>query len=171
MKGLIVYTSKYGATRQYAEWLRDELNIPIRLPEDVTRENIQEARYILLGTPVYYGKFSLRKWIRKNETWLFGKKIFLFITTATSADEQEKRKQFVTANISPDLLPFCNTYFMPGRVVHKQLSFVDSLMLKLASGAMKDDAKKNAMRTDIDGVKKENIDQLLTDVRSYEKNT
>ena len=36
MQGHIIYQGKYGATRQYADWLNEMLNIPVSTPDKIT---------------------------------------------------------------------------------------------------------------------------------------
>ncbi len=57
---MIIYTSKYGATRQYAEWLGNELNLSQAHPEAITGAQIERADYLVIGTPVYFGKFRIK---------------------------------------------------------------------------------------------------------------
>ena len=49
MKGVIVYKGKYGATRQYAEMLSKELNLPAFAPV-ATSEQLMDADYVLIGS-------------------------------------------------------------------------------------------------------------------------
>ena len=43
MKGIIIYKGKYGATRQYADWLGKELNLQIAHPGNYIKEYIADG--------------------------------------------------------------------------------------------------------------------------------
>ncbi|MFI5154518.1 MAG: flavodoxin domain-containing protein, partial [Chitinophagales bacterium] len=115
--GMIVYSSKYGATRQYAEWLAEELHLPLHETENVSAEQLAYADYLLIGTPIFYGSFMIRKWLRKNVLAIRNKKLFLFIVTATSADEVDTRKKFMRHNIPSEIRQDFEFFFLPGRLI------------------------------------------------------
>src|SRR6185503_7735000 len=167
MQGIIIYDSKYGATRQYAEWLGTELNLPFSLSHNITKKQIDEADYLLIGTPVYFGKFRIRRWLRKNAGNINNKKLFFFIVNATAPDEQERRDKFAKDNIGGEIRNKCEIYFLPGRLIHKNLTPFDKLMVKMGERAIKDPVKRNGIRSDLDNVKKENIVKLIERVNNY----
>ena len=78
-KGAVVYESKYGATRQYAEWLGEELKLPVIRAAEITANQINGYDFLLIGTPVYTGKFRLRNWIRKNVKIVIKKNYFFLL--------------------------------------------------------------------------------------------
>jgi menaquinone-dependent protoporphyrinogen IX oxidase len=167
MNGLIIYSSKYGATRQYAEWLNEELNIPLATTDEVTKQQIDAADYLLIGTSVYYAKFRIKKWLKLNQGILSNKKIFLFVVNATSPSEVETRNKFVENSVPPGIKDKFEVYFLPGRLIHKQLNLTDRLMLKIAERSVKDPVKRKAMQSDLNEVKKENLDFLMEAVHTF----
>ena len=66
MKGVIVYKSKYGATTQYANWLADELSVPLVRAEEFDSKNLSDFDFIILAGSVYIGKWLLREWVKQN---------------------------------------------------------------------------------------------------------
>lgn len=157
MTALIIYDSKYGATRQYAEWLSTALHTPVMKSKEVTSATIEKADLLLLGTPVYYGKFRLAKWLKKYEPELRLKKMIFFIVGGTSDSEEIERNKSVKVSIPNSLLLQSEIYFLKGRLIHSQLSFADRLMMKMAGMRLKDPGKKKAMNTDLDGVSPEEL--------------
>ena len=49
MKGIIVYKSKYGATKKYAKWLSEETGFDIIDVSDVKVADLQEYEIIVFG--------------------------------------------------------------------------------------------------------------------------
>lgn len=166
-KGLIVFESKYGATRQYAEWLAGELVLPVTTAREVSALQLQQADFLVVGTPVYTGVFSIKNWLKKQVKAVSGKKLFFFVVNATAAAEQAKRDQFVLNSVPPEIRQNSGIFFLPGRLLHKRLNFFDSLLLSVAARLMKDPVKKKAMKADIDGVKKEHISALCNAVNEF----
>ncbi|HEY8969763.1 MAG TPA: flavodoxin domain-containing protein [Puia sp.] len=147
MNGIVLYRSRNGATRQYADWIGTALRLPVIDPERVDETLLAAADFLLIGTSVYYGELTLRDWLKENVPGLVHKKLFFFIVCAPSPDVS-KHGQIIMDNIpGPLLRPSTDIFFLPGRW-------------------MLDPASKEASSQDIDAVKKENIAGLLEAVRS-----
>ena len=165
--GLIVYSSKYGATMQYAEWLAQELKLPLVTSGKITAAQLTNADFLLIGTPVYMGRFRILKWMKKNLKNIRGKKLFFFIVNATAPDEQAKRDRFVLDNIPGEIRGKCTIYFLQGRLIHKKLTFFDRLMVTMGERIEKNLEKRKAMRSDVDAVKKDNLVPLIKAVNDF----
>ncbi|MDH7460546.1 flavodoxin domain-containing protein [Chitinophagaceae bacterium 26-R-25] len=163
MPGLIIYTSKYGATQQYAEWLGEMLQLTVKPSTDITEEELSKYDFILLGTPVYFGTFKLKAWLVHNVRYLLHKKLFFFIVSATGSQDKEICARFIEQNVPAELKPYCQFYFLPGQVIHQRLSFRDKLILKLVAGVQRDPEKRKALNEDLIGVKKEELASLIND--------
>lgn len=65
MKSLVLYTSVYGSTRQYAEWIAKELGAALA---DIDQFDLAEADgydTIILGTYVRVGKLVAGDYLKK----------------------------------------------------------------------------------------------------------
>ena len=111
----------------------------------------------------------LREWLHQHIQELSRKKLYFFIVNASAPNEIEKREGFVHDNVPEELRPHCETYFLPGRVIHKELSFNHKLALYFASAFIKDKRKKAALRADLDGVKKVHVAPLIESVKVYRR--
>ncbi len=65
------------------------------------------------------------------------------------------------------LLGLVDIFFLPGRVGIERLSWTDRLLVKVGAMMEKDPLKKKALRSDMDGVKRENIAALVNAIRTY----
>jgi menaquinone-dependent protoporphyrinogen IX oxidase len=166
-KGIVVYRGKYGATRQYAEWLSAELALPVEPAETLISEKLSSFDYIVIGSSVYVGKLLMAKWLRKNLTLLGNKRLFLFITCATADSEPGKQADIIKRNVPASLLGQLNIHFLPGRLVRRKLSWKDALILRLGGWVEKDPVKKRAMLSDIDEVKIGNLSKTIESVRRF----
>ena len=92
----------------------------------------------------------------------------MFIVCATPADQKEKVDQIVLQNVPAILRNQCTIFFLRGRVVIKDLSWLDGLMLKMAARFTKDPEEKKGMTQGFDAVKKENILPLVNAVKAVQ---
>ncbi len=166
MKGTIIYKGRYGATRQYAEWLSEtlELNLSSADEHDISDNS---NSFFILGSSVYIGKIQLRKWLQRNKAYLLNKKIFFFLVAGTPPSEKEKLMSYINPGMPEELKKNCSFYFLPGRCDIQKLSWKDKFMLRMGARLAKDPADRANMVKPYDEVKKENLDKLLFDVRSY----
>jgi menaquinone-dependent protoporphyrinogen IX oxidase len=167
MKGIIIYRGKYGATRQYAEWLSSALGLAV-LPAGLeTKEQIASASHIIIGSSIYIGKLQMREWLKKNQLLLTDKKVYLFIVAGTPPNEKEKLEGYFKANVPPGMLGKIKHYFLPGKLEFKKLSWIDKLLLKTGAMLAKQSGE-TISTTDYNEVKRENItaltDELIFDL-------
>jgi menaquinone-dependent protoporphyrinogen IX oxidase len=166
MKGIIVYKGKYGATRQYAEWVGEELKLPVLVLDNLKIEELLNSDFVVIGSSVYFGKMLLSDWLKKNAKNLQNKIIFLFVVCGTPSSEKEKQQHILEDNLPVSLLNSSRIFFLPGRLIRKELSWSDRLLVKIGASFEKDPVRKKAMLEDIDGVKKENLAEIFTTIRS-----
>jgi len=167
MNGLVLYRSRYGATRQYADWIGSALRLPVIDPDRIDERLLSTCDFLLIGTSVYVGDLLLKAWLKENEHHLKYKKLFFFIVCAPDPDAS-KHRQIMVDNIPSALLrPSTDIFFLPGRWILRDLSPTDGRVLKEKALTEDDPAKKEVLSQDSDAVKKENIDGLLEAVRSF----
>jgi menaquinone-dependent protoporphyrinogen IX oxidase len=169
MKGLVIYKGKYGATKQYAMWIGQELQLSVASADRFPVDELPKYDYFILGSSVYIGKLEIKRWLRKNSDILVNKRIFFFQVAASPAGEIEKRETYNKASVSPDLLKKIEFFYLPGRMIMRNLSGWDRFMLKMGARLTKDPLEKKAMLTDFDHVKKENILPLIDAIRAFKE--
>jgi menaquinone-dependent protoporphyrinogen IX oxidase len=161
MNGIILYKGKYGATRQYAEWLGEALNLPVHSQGDLKGQDLSLYDFVIVGSSVYMGRLLIREWLAKNVSNLKSKVIFLFIVSATAENEKERTQKIINENIPPLLQQGYNIFFLLGRVIKSKLTWRDRWLVKIGARLEKDPARKKVMMEDMDAVKKENITEML----------
>ena len=167
MKGIIVYKGKYGATRQYAQWLGEELNLPAITANDMTTESLLPCDFIIIGSSVYIGKLQISKWLSNNLAAIKGKKIFFFQVAGTAPEEREKLQAYIRSGVPEEIREQCEVYYYQGKMILNDLSWKDKFMLKMGARLTRDPAAKKTMLTDYNQVKKENITGLVDAVKKF----
>ncbi|HVZ97873.1 MAG TPA: flavodoxin domain-containing protein [Chitinophagaceae bacterium] len=160
MNGLIIYKGRYGATSQYAHWLSKLSGMPETVSEAIITDEVRQCDLLVLGSSVYVGKLLLARWMRRNVKLLAGKKIILFIVCGTTADETEAKEEIIMNNVPKEIRHTSEIFFLPGRIIHKNLSFTHRILLKVAGIFETNPAKKMALMEDWDKVQKENLDPV-----------
>ena len=169
MKGLVIYKGRYGATKQYAMWIGQELQMPVVSADHLQLKEWPKYDYIIIGSSVYIGKLEIRKWVKKNFALLTITKIFLFQVAASPVDQKEKRESYNKASLPQELLQKSESFYLPGKMKMENLSLWDRFMLKMGSKLTKDPVEKKKMLTDFNEVKKENIEPLIESIRKFEE--
>src|SRR5688572_6812143 len=170
MKGAIIFKTHYGATRNYAEMLSGELNIPVIPAAAVNSETISQYDYLLIGTPVYIGKLLLKKFLHLYAGELKTKKIFLFVVCGDTVSDEAAQQQIISNNVPEIIVPNTRVFFLRGKVIFKELSLQHKIMLRLGAMMQRSPEKKHEMSTDFNDVKKENVRALADVVKELTSN-
>ena len=169
MKGLVIYKGKYGATKQYAMWIGQELQLPVASADRFPIDELPKYDYFILGSSVYIGKLEIKDWLKKNFDLLQNKKIFFFQVSASPPEQIEKRESYNKASLPPSILKKIQFYYLPGRMIMRNLSAWDRFMLRMGARLAKDPLEKKAMLTDFDHVKKENVLPVINAIRTLKE--
>src|SRR5829696_1798865 len=129
MKGIIIYEGKYGATKQYAEWIGKRLNLSITKTDEIGGERLAKYDFLVLGTSVYFGKLVLSKWLKENVAFLHGKKLSLFLVSGTPPDKVQLLQTYIQNSVPAEITNKMEIYFLPGRLNKHNLSLFHYCML------------------------------------------
>ena len=131
MKFVVVYKSKYGATKKYAEWISDELNCDLFDVKDVTIDFLSEYDVIIYGGGLYAeiinGLYNITKKIDK----LKDKKIIVFTTGITPLNIRDYYDKLVyEKNFKTEEAKKIKVYNYLGKMILDELSPVHKTALK-----------------------------------------
>lgn len=73
---VVVYESKYGYTKRYAEWLGEALSCPVFERKAFRPRNLSKYETVIYGGGIYAGVISGIQFLRRNETLLSEKRCF-----------------------------------------------------------------------------------------------
>lgn len=93
MKTIVVYKSKTGYTKKYAQWIAEELNCDIK--ENAALKDIIDYDVVIFGGGMYAGGMNGVKLITKNIDRFKDKKLVLFAVGANPGKDK-------------DMIPFWN---------------------------------------------------------------
>lgn len=129
MKGIILYKSKYGATRKYAEWLTEATGFDCIETEKAKISQVKEYDIIILGGGIYASGIAGLSFLKKNISQLRNKKVIVFCDGASPYDEtafQEVRAHNMKNDLSSIPLFYCRgSWNMPA------MGFLDKNLCKM----------------------------------------
>ena len=88
---VVIYQSRYGATKKYAEWLAEELSCDLIETKKATIEQIEKYDVVILGGGIYATGISGISFLKKHHKRLKNKKIVVFAVGASPYDEKPMR--------------------------------------------------------------------------------
>lgn len=128
-KGIIVYQSKYGATKKYAEWLQVMTNFQcIEISKAVVNEVAQYETIILCGG-VYASGIAGLSFLKKNIDKLKNKKLAILCVGASPYDEKAFT-EIKARNLTGDLrdIPL---FYGRGAWDESKMKFLDRTLCKM----------------------------------------
>ena len=102
MTGVILYRSKYGATRKYAAWISERTGFPCLETAKADIREVAQCDVIVLGGGIYASGIAGLSFLKKHIRELKGKKIVVFCDGASPFDE-EAFGQIVKRNMAGEL--------------------------------------------------------------------
>ena len=102
MSGIILYQSKYGATRKYAAWLSEKTGFPMMETKTAKIADVQQYDTVILGGGIYASGIAGLAFLKKHIAALAGKKIIVFCDGASPYEERAFR-EIVEHNMKGEL--------------------------------------------------------------------
>ncbi|WAW14551.1 flavodoxin domain-containing protein [Peptostreptococcus equinus] len=131
-KGIIIYKSKYGASKKYANWIAEETNLKVKEIEDVTVFDIEKNDIIILVGGVYASVFACYSFMKKHIDVLRFKKLAIFCVGAADSDDSYKDALMDDSNI----LKIGEFFYGRGSMDIKNMTFRDKTIMKLVRKAL-----------------------------------
>jgi menaquinone-dependent protoporphyrinogen IX oxidase len=131
-KVLVMYFSKYGTTKKYAEWLSSELDGDICSIKNVNKDNLKNYDIIILGSGLYAGNIQGIDIIVNNYEQIRSKKLILFTCGLADYENMEnvnsvnkRLDEIIPENIRQKI----KIYYLRGGINYKKLSIKHKLMM------------------------------------------
>jgi menaquinone-dependent protoporphyrinogen IX oxidase len=160
MKGAIFYASKYGSTREYADWIAEATGLPAY---DIDAHDADPAGFdfLVLGSAVIYYKLIAAKWVERNLDTILNKPTVLF--TVSGAPAGKKLDRWIADCLPLGLTQHMHHVALRGRQNRQSLSWVDWFMLTIAGLMNRDRQAAREERQGFDYMDRGSI-QLVVDL-------
>ena len=131
MNSIVVYKSKYGSTKNYAEWIAEELSCEAVNAKKVNADDLTKYDTIIYGGGLYAEVINGVSLITKNIDKFKNKKIIVYSTGITPLNYREYYdKLVIEKNFKPEMLSKIKIYNFLGKMVLNELSFAHRTALK-----------------------------------------
>ena len=130
---LVLYGSKYGATRQYATWIADALKADLQDVKKVNKGETYKYNTIIVGGALYAGGVLGLSFIRKNYARIKSKNIILFtcgIADPAITNNAQKIKGDIEKRLPAHMLQNIRLFYLRGKIDYSKLTALDRLMMK-----------------------------------------
>lgn len=166
MKTIVVYKSKYGYTKKYAQWLAESLGCDIK--ENASLADVMRYDTIIYGGGIYAGRINGAKLITKNLEKLSGKMLALF-AIGSSVGRPEELEAFWKQALGEKVRLNVPHFYLRGGFDYGRLGSVDRLMMNMLKKMLlkKDTLTEDdkgllaAYETPVDFTDRENLEELL----------
>lgn len=138
MNGIILYQSKYGATKKYADWISEETSFSCVETKKAVIDDIVKYDTIILGGGIYASGIAGLSFLKKNIKQLSNKKIIVFCCGA-SPYEESAFQQIKSSNMK-DALTNIPLFYCRGSWDMDSMSFKDRTLCNMLRKAV---SKKN----------------------------
>ena len=165
MDGAIFYTSKYGSTRDYANWIAEAtgleaFDIKGNIPE------LETFDFLVLGSPVFYGKLRIAKWMRSHSEAISSKPTLLFTVSGTA--EGAKLDGTTPTGLPQQMIEHIHHVGLRGRQSPKQLRWFDRMVLNLMARATPDKQAAREAKQGFDHVDKTSIQPAVELITTWQ---
>ena len=131
MKYIVIYKSKYGSTKNYAEWIAEELGCNVKNANNVTLDELSDFDVIIYGGGLYGEIINGVNFITKNINKLSDKKIIIFSTGITPLEYREYYDRLVVdKNFRNGVPGNVKIFNFMGKMVMEELSVAHRAALK-----------------------------------------
>ncbi len=134
MNGVVLYQSKYGATKKYAEWISEKTGFPVIETKKAKIGDIKKYDIIIHGGGIYASGIAGISFLRKNIDMLQEKKIIVFCVGASPYDETAF-KEIVQHNME-DRLTDIPCFYCRGAWDMEAMNVVDRNLCKMLRKAV-----------------------------------
>lgn len=143
-KTAVIYESKYGSTRRYAEWIAESLSCPVYERKQFYPQDFLHYETIIYGGGLYAGGVSGIQFITKNWNKLSEKNVVLFTCGLADPEDPENISHIrssLSKLLSEEMLSCIRLFHLRGGIDYSRLSILHrSMMAMLRRMLLKKDA-------------------------------
>ena len=166
MKGIVLYKTNCGSTKEYANWISEESGFESLSLKNIKSINLDSYDCIIIGGFVLANKIVISKWISKNWEKIKNKHVIVFSTSGAKPNSEVK-ELFLNNSFSKEIANSIKYFPMHGRKIHNDLPAMGKFMMWLGIKFFaKNEKEKEEMAKDVDGVDKSYISPLIAQLKT-----
>lgn len=168
MKSVVIYKSKSGFVKKYAEWIAKELSADIFESSKISNDKLADYDTIIYGGGLYAVGINGIKRIKKNISILKNKKVIVFATGA-SPSRAEIIDEVRNKNFTLEQQKYIQFFYLRGGYDNSKVKPFDKLLMLLLKWQLKskdqltadEKGMLNAYAQPVDFTRKKNIEEII----------
>lgn len=144
-KTIVIYKSKYGSTKRYAQWIAEEVNADLSEASKVNAEDLKGYDTIVFGGSLHAVGITGIKVITNNFEKIKDKRIVVY-AVGCSPERKETTKHVFSSNFIGEMQDKVKFFYLRGAFDYSKLDLVDKAMM-------------NALKLKIKAKKAEELDE------------
>ena len=125
-KVAVIYQSKHGTTKQYAQWIAGALNAAPVEASTVKPAQLTEYDIVIYGGWLFAGKISGVKLVTKHTC-----NALVVFTVGITDPQTTDYTSILAENFTPELLPNIKVFHLRGGIDYRKLGFVQKSMMTM----------------------------------------
>lgn len=150
MKTIVIYNSKTGFTKRYAQWIADAARADCIELSQAKKTNLDTYEVIIFGGWACAGCISKLSWFKGNIDKWANKKLIVFCVGASQVDSPEIETA-IKRNFNESELTRVRAFYCPGGFNYERMSAPSKLMMKVFIKMLQ--AKKDKSEADKEMIK------------------
>lgn len=127
----VIYKSKYGSTKKYAEWISEKLKCDLFEISEIEGNKLKKYSTIIFGGGIYASGINGIKFINKNYEIIKDKNIIIFTVGLSSTDDKSIFKPIIEKNFTQDMQEDIDFFHLRGGIDYKKLSLLHKTMMAM----------------------------------------
>lgn len=179
---IVIYKSKYGFTKKYAEWIAQELNADIQDVVYTKTTDLKDYDIIIFGGGLYANSVNGISLLTKSFPTIQGKSLYLFTVGVADVTKEENTVHIRTGLnkvLTPEMQKKFRIFYFRGGIDYQRLNFIHRTMMAMLLHVMKkkpkneqNDEEKIMLETygqKVDFSEKETITPLIEEIKSLSR--
>ena len=122
----VVYKSRYGSTKQYAEWIAAELNAPIFEASSVKSAHLTSFDVVVFGGGLYASGISGLNIVTRTPC-----KTLVVFTVGAADPNKTDYSDILAKNFSQEMLSKIKVFHLHGGIDYQRLGFIHRMMMAM----------------------------------------
>ncbi|MFA6617976.1 MAG: flavodoxin domain-containing protein [Candidatus Neomarinimicrobiota bacterium] len=168
MSSFVIYCSKYGSTKTYAEKLAKDLNWEALSYKGFPKNDLMNCDSLVLASNIRMGKMGIRKWARSNSSLILPKCKAILAVGGTESKNQDYYYDAVEKNLAFLKLKKEQIIGLGGRQFVSEYKGFDAFVFKLMAKMIKDSKLKEQILKDKDHMDLKLLDPIIKLLKNEE---
>ncbi len=125
----VIYASKYGSTKQYAQWLKEALHADLYESSEFKKDDFDKYQNVIFGGGLYASGINGIALIKKNMSLLENKNVIVFTVGLANPQDVESFTPIIEKNFTDQMKATISIFHLRGGMDYSKLNFMHRSMM------------------------------------------